>query len=295
MDGIVNVYKEKGFTSFDVVAKLRGLLKTKKIGHTGTLDPMAEGVLPVCVGSATKVCALLTDKDKEYVTTFKLGVSTDTQDVTGTVISEREVAVTEDEIRACIKSFVGTIEQLTPMYSARKVNGKKLYEYAREGIEVERKVKSVKIYSITDIEIDMVNYLVSMKVACEKGTYIRTLCNDIGEKLGCGACMTELLRTRVDIFSLENSMKLSDIELIVKGDRIDACMLNTDILFLTYQKLYYDDEIEKYVLNGNKLLTSNFKTNITEGEKVRLYSKDEKFTAIYQREGEYLKVVAMFL
>lgn len=295
MNGIINVYKEKGFTSFDVVAKLRGILKTKKIGHTGTLDPMAEGVLPVCVGNATKVCALLTDKDKEYVTTFKLGITTDTQDITGTVLATSKINVTEEEIRRCIDSFVGEISQLTPMYSARKVNGKKLYEYARQGVEVERKTKKVHIYSISDIEVNLEKAEVSMRVLCEKGTYIRTLCHDIGVKLGCGAVMTELLRTKVDIFSLENAMKLNEIQYLADCDGIKACLLETDVLFLSYRKVIYSEQLEKYVQNGNKLRVDNFTHTITEGEKIRLYDKNEKFVAIYQREGEFLKPVAMFL
>ena len=294
MNGIINVYKEEGFTSFDVVAKLRGILKTKKIGHTGTLDPMATGVLPVCVGSATKVCGLLTDKDKEYVTVFKLGITTDTQDITGKILSESEVNVSESEILDCIKSFVGKIRQLTPMYSARKVNGKKLYEYAREGLEVERKTKEVNIYSINDIEIDMQNLTVKMCVACEKGTYIRTLCHDIGQKLGCGACMTELLRTKVDIFTLENALKLDEISMLAGSGRLDACILDTDIVFLCYRKLYYKPEIEKYVSNGNKLCISNFEEKLSQEEIIRLYSADERFVGLYQREGEFLKVLSMF-
>lgn len=295
MDGIINIYKEKGYTSFDVVAKLRGILKIRKIGHTGTLDPMAEGVLPVCIGSATKVCGLLTDKDKEYAVVFRLGITTDTQDITGNVLSEKEVAVSEKEILDCIHSFVGEISQLTPMYSARKVNGKKLYEYAREGKIVERAVKKVRIYSISDVKIDLLKHTVSMRVVCEKGTYIRTLCNDIGEALGCGAAMTELTRTRVDVFTLENALKLSEVELLVQSGRADAALLNTDILFLKYRKLYYGKELEKYVINGNKLRTDNFKVDLSEEEIVRIYSMDERFTALYKKEGEFLKVVSMFL
>lgn len=193
INGIINVYKEWGFTSFDVVAKLRGILHERKIGHTGTLDPEATGVLPVCIGNATKVCELLTDKDKVYRTVMHLGITTDTQDMTGTVKEDRsrEAALLKEQtVEAAILQFVGDYEQIPPMYSALKVNGKKLCDLARAGIEVERKARTVKIFSI---EIEKINLpYVTMQVHCSKGTYIRTLCADIGEVLGVGACMESL-------------------------------------------------------------------------------------------------------
>ena len=186
--GVVNIYKEKGFTSHDVVAKLRGIVKQKKIGHTGTLDPDAEGVLPVCFGKATRLCDLLTDKDTTYETVLLLGKTTDTQDISGEVLKEGNTQqITEEMLRDAIFSFVGEYAQIPPMYSALKVNGKKLYELAREGKEVERKARPVTIYHIQIKEIQMPR--VRMVVRCSKGTYIRTLCHDIGEMLGCGGCM----------------------------------------------------------------------------------------------------------
>ena len=193
INGIINVYKERGYTSHDVVAKLRGILKQKKIGHTGTLDPEAQGVLPVCLGKGTKVCELLTDKQKEYRAVMRLGIETDTQDMTGTVLREAKVDCSEDEIRSCVEGFVGVQEQIPPMYSALKVNGKKLYELARQGIEVERKSRRITIEKITIERIDLPE--VVMTVKCSKGTYIRTLCHDIGQSLGCGGCMSDLVRT----------------------------------------------------------------------------------------------------
>ena len=193
--GIINVYKEAGYTSFDVVAKMRGILGIKKIGHTGTLDPDATGVLPVCIGKATKVCDLLTDKDKTYEAVMRLGVVTDTQDMTGQVLEEHAVTVTEDAVRRAVGQFVGQIEQVPPMYSALKVGGQKLCNLARKGIEVERKPRPVTIYEIRIKNIALP--LVTMEVHCSKGTYIRTLCADIGEVLGVGACMESLVRTRV--------------------------------------------------------------------------------------------------
>ena len=183
--GIINVYKEKGFTSHDVVAKLRGIVGQKKIGHTGTLDPDATGVLPVCLGKATKLCDLLTDKDKTYEAVMLLGMTTDTQDITGRILEDKSTeTLTADKVREVIESFIGDYDQIPPMYSALKVNGKKLYELAREGKVVERKARPVKILDIRIIEMDLPR--VRMEVSCSKGTYIRTLCHDIGEQLGCG-------------------------------------------------------------------------------------------------------------
>ena len=187
INGILNIYKEKGFTSFDVVAKLRGILKQKKIGHTGTLDPMAEGVLAVCLGPATKLCGILTDADKEYETVLLLGRNTDTQDIWGKVLKEtpeEEVKKLDPaEVTAVIRSFEGPIEQIPPMYSAIKQNGRRLYELAREGRSVERKSRRVTVYSIEILSLKLP--LVRLRVACSKGTYIRTLCEDIGDRLGC--------------------------------------------------------------------------------------------------------------
>ena len=209
--GIINVYKEKGFTSHDVVAKLRGIVGQKKIGHTGTLDPDATGVLPVCLGKATKLCDLLTDKNKTYEAVLLLGKTTDTQDITGEVLEEKSTeALTEEKVREAIEGFIGDYEQIPPMYSALKVNGKKLYELAREGKVIERKARPVKILDIQILEIDLPK--VRMEVSCSKGTYIRTLCHDIGEKLGCGGCMESLIRTRVSTFRIEDAKMLDEIE-----------------------------------------------------------------------------------
>ena len=204
INGIVNVYKEKGFTSFDVVAKMRGIFQQKKIGHTGTLDPDAQGVLPVCLGRATKVCDLLTDKDKEYETVLLLGVCTDTQDLSGEILERKEVHATEDEVKKAILSFVGDYMQVPPMYSALKVGGQKLCDLARKGVTVERKARPVTIHEIEILSMNLPE--VRMRVLCSKGTYIRTLCQDIGEKLGCGGCMKSLLRTRVAGFMIDEAI-----------------------------------------------------------------------------------------
>ena len=207
MDGVLVVRKEKGFTSHDVVAKLRGILHMKKIGHTGTLDPDAEGVLPVVLGKATRLVEMLTEKEKTYETVLHLGIETDTQDMTGQVLKELPVQVSEEKLKETVESFLGEQQQIPPMYSALKVNGKKLYELAREGKTVERKARPVTFSEIQIMEMDFP--LIKLSVTCSKGTYIRTLCHDIGQKLGCGGCMEELLRTRSGQFTLEERMKSS--------------------------------------------------------------------------------------
>ena len=193
-NGLINIYKEPGFTSNDVVAKLRGILKQKKIGHTGTLDPDAVGVLVVCLGTGTKLVEMLTDHDKEYIAECRLGVRTDTQDMSGKILEESEVNVSRQELREAVSAFVGDYDQIPPMFSAIKQNGKKLYELAREGIEVERKPRRIHIDAITILDDKKLesDHVFTMEIKCSKGTYIRTLCNDIGERLGCGAAMQSL-------------------------------------------------------------------------------------------------------
>ena len=251
IDGIINVYKESGYTSHDVVAKLRGILKQKKIGHTGTLDPEAQGVLPVCLGKATKVCDLLTDRRKTYQAVMVLGVSTDTQDMTGTVIEERPVTCSESDVRTCIRRFVGDQEQIPPMYSALKVNGKKLYELARQGIEVERRSRRITVYEISIEQVSLPE--VVMTVTCSKGTYIRTLCHDIGEALGCGGCMKSLLRTKVGPFELPDSLRLDEIEALRDDGKLDTAVRTTDSVFEGLRMLILSAESERFVRNGNPL------------------------------------------
>lgn len=250
MDGIINVYKEKGFTSHDVVAKLRGILRMKKIGHTGTLDPAAEGVLPVCLGKGTRLCDMLTDKTKTYRAVLLLGQETDTQDTTGLVQAEYPVNVTEEEVREAILSFLGDYMQIPPMYSALKVNGKKLYELARQGKEVERQARPVQILDIQIESIDLPR--ATFSVTCSKGTYIRTLCYDIGRKLGCGGCMESLLRTRVDRFKLEDSLTLSQIEKLRDEGRVEEVVVPVEGVFLGLPALVTKPgDGDKLVHNGN--------------------------------------------
>ncbi len=251
MNGIINVYKERGFTSHDVVAKLRGILHMKKIGHTGTLDPDATGVLPVCIGKATKVCGLLTDKDKTYRAVVKLGVTTNTEDMTGEILSHHPVSITKEQIEMAVSKFVGEIEQIPPMYSAIKINGKKLYELARQGKEVERKARKVTIYEIKVLSIDFSENEFTMEVSCSKGTYIRTLCKDIGEFLGCGAAMKTLVRTRVSEFFLEQALTLGQIEQAVKEGKIQDYLIPIDAMFSDLKDCVVSDEALRLLLNGN--------------------------------------------
>ena len=231
MNGIINVYKEKGYTSHDVVAVLRKIAGQKKIGHTGTLDPDATGVLPVCLGRATKLCDLLTDRDKTYEAVLLLGKTTDTQDISGAILKEQPTDhLNEAEVTKVIESFKGTYDQIPPMYSALKVNGKKLYELAREGKTVERKSRKVTIYQIHIKEIQLPR--VRMEVTCSKGTYIRTLCHDIGNLLGTGGCMEELTRTKVGRFELKDSLKLEELRDLAQNGWLEDALIYSPLSLL---------------------------------------------------------------
>ncbi len=278
-NGVINIYKEQGFTSHDVVAKLRGILKQKKIGHTGTLDPDAEGVLPVCLGSGTKLCGMLTDRDKTYEAVLLLGQSTDTQDISGTVLERAEVSVTEAMAGEAILSFVGAYEQIPPMYSALKVGGRKLCDLARAGQEVERKARPVVIYGIEILEICMPR--IRMSVSCSKGTYIRTLCHDIGEKLGCHGCMEKLLRTKAGQFLLEDSLRLSEVERLRDEGRLEEAILPVDEVFTAHPKAVLKKESSRLGYNGNPFRKTDLTVqDVKEGE-IRVYDHAGAFIGIY--------------
>lgn len=297
--GIINVYKEKGFTSHDVVAKLRGIVGQKKIGHTGTLDPDAVGVLPVCLGRATKVCDLLTDKDKVYEAVLLLGKETDTQDTSGEVLVAKDTSqLTEEQVREAIFSFVGDYEQIPPMYSALKVNGKKLYELAREGKVVERKARPVKILDIQILEMHLPR--VRMTVACSKGTYIRTLCHDIGQKLFCGGCMEELIRTKVSCFEIKESLTLDEIRNKKDEGTLEEVLVPIDEMFSECQRMVVGEQWESLAYNGNPLYEKAVRLldeeKILDKSKVRVYDEKGNFIGLYQYSadrGEY-SIVKMF-
>ncbi|MGI6008148.1 MAG: tRNA pseudouridine(55) synthase TruB [Ruminococcus sp.] len=297
MNGIINVYKEAGYTSHDVVAKLRGILKQKKIGHTGTLDPDATGVLPVCLGKATKVCNLLADEKKTYEAVLRLGITTDTQDLSGTVIREAKVNVSGEETASCIESFLGEQMQIPPMYSALKVNGRKLYELAREGKTVERKARPVHFFSIEILEINLPR--VRFLVTCSKGTYIRTLCHDIGEKLGCGGCMESLERTKVGRFERQDSWRLTDIEAKMRAGEIEDCILPVDRMFEDLPAITVQGKIQQRVYNGNVFhgrYLSCDDVSRKDGQQVRIYDSQGGFVGLYQyrKEADEFCPVKMF-
>ncbi len=299
INGIMNIYKEAGYTSHDVVAKLRGIVRQKKIGHTGTLDPDAVGVLPVCFGSATKLCDMMTDKSKEYEALMRLGVTTDTQDMSGRILTECAVSVGEPEVERAVMEFVGGYEQIPPMYSALKVNGKKLYELAREGKEVERQPRHVDIAYIRILAIDLPE--VRFVVGCSKGTYIRTLCADIGEKLGCGAAMAQLKRTRVGSFCIEDSITIGKVEELMRLGTYGDHIIAPDAVFMEYEGAVVKCGSESALLNGNKLypqqLDFDGRTFFVDGDMLRVYDGKREFRAVYvfvESEGLF-KPFKMFL
>ena len=308
LNGIIIVNKEPGYTSNDVVAKMRGICRQKKVGHTGTLDPDATGVLPVCLGTGTKLCDMLTDKEKEYVTELLLGVTTDTQDISGTILSKRPVEATEDEVRESILSFLGSYDQIPPMYSALKVNGKKLYELAREGKEIERKARRVEILELEILEMRLP--VVKMRVACTKGTYIRTLCHDIGEKLGCGGTMKSLVRTKVGRFTLEQAHTLAQIEEIRDGaalsqgkecmQGLESIVYSTETAFEDLRRICVKAEADKLLLNGNPIPMDQLlgtDAEISDKERVRICTSEGRFLGVYEfvDPNGSLRPVKMFL
>lgn len=297
INGIVIIDKEAGFTSHDVVAKLRGICGQRKIGHTGTLDPEATGVLPVCLGSATKLCDMLTDRNKEYVAELLLGIETDTQDTTGEVLAERPVEIPEAEVRQVCESFIGQYDQIPPMYSALKVNGKKLYELAREGKEVERKARTVTIHELEILECRLP--VVKMRVACSKGTYIRTLCADIGAKLGCGGAMKSLRRTKAGGFSLEEALTLGKLQQLKDGGKLSEAVRPVDSVFADCPMLHIKKDVRALLENGNPIppVFTEEKAQCEADRWVRFYLPDGSFAGIYAynvEKGKYMPV-KMFL
>ncbi len=341
INGIINVYKEKGFTSHDVVAKLRGILHQKKIGHTGTLDPDAVGVLPVCLGNGTRLCDLLTDTDKEYEATMLLGMTTDTQDSSGELLSECAAELPRERIWEAILSFAGAYDQIPPMYSAIKIQGKKLYELAREGRQVERPARRVMIHAIEILSFKYISgpemladrealqredtraagipfktlpvlfpkLAVTLRVRCSKGTYIRTLCEDIGKKLGVGAAMCALTRIRSGSFTLDGARTLEQIARSVADHSFEALVCPVDAMFSSLPRVFVTEPGSRLLHNGNPLpvnvIRDGWDSLCADGEggepgdgaRVRVYDSGGGFTAIYcyQQKSRTFKVVKMFL
>ena len=300
-NGVYIVDKRWGESSFNVVRNARIKFNTRRVGHTGTLDPLASGILPILVGDATKLSDYLMNHDKEYVAELSLGQRTSTGDSEGKVIEEKpfDFKMSAEKIQKTLNSFIGTTEQIPPMYSAIKVGGRKLYELAREGKEIERKPRPVTIYAIDIKDIDLENGSFTMDVTCSKGTYIRTLCHDIGEKLGVGAAMDQLLRTKVSIFEVDQALTLAQIEeRIQQEDR--SFVLPVDQLFTQYPKMQVaDEEAAKMLRNGNPITIGKLKS-FNEAKKdqnksrVLVYNENGEFRAIYELRGNYYRVVKMF-
>ncbi len=282
MTGVLPVKKPQGFTSFDVIGKLRGVTKTRKIGHSGTLDPMATGVLPLFFGGATKVTDMLIDEDKCYIAKLKFGLSTDTQDTTGRVLKETESKVTREEFLAVIDKFIGKQLQLPPMYSAVKVNGRPLYDLAREGKTVERAQKEIEVYSIVLEDFDEQEQTAKIEVSCGKGTFIRTLINDMGEILGCGAAMSELCRTKACGFSIEECYSIEDIENLMREGTFEEKLIPIERLFETLPKLVLSDFDKRLYRSGVPLDLQKRGWSGTEGD-----------IAVFDKEGMLLGISYM--
>ncbi|MDZ5252609.1 tRNA pseudouridine(55) synthase TruB [Clostridium sp. LIBA-8841] len=275
MNGVINIYKNTGMTSFDVVAMIRRVAKMKKVGHTGTLDPAASGVLPVCLGKATKIIDYIMENKKVYRVNLKLGMITDTYDLEGEVLKEKDAShITKDEILECINSFVGTIDQVPPMYSALKQNGVRLYELARQGIEVHREARKITIYSIENIKIES-NDNIQMDVCCSKGTYIRSLCFDIGEKLDVGATMTALERIQNGPFTKEEAINIDDLT----EEILEKYLISIEEALDDFEKITVNEKFSKLLRNGVKVFDN------------RMYSRDvelNKLYRVYEDNGVFL-------
>ena len=328
--GMIIIHKETGYTSSDVVAKLRGILHMRKIGHTGTLDPGATGVLPVCLGSATKLCELIADRDKEYVAVCRLGVTTDTEDMSGEVLTQisreevlaritaaalssakdggGEAAISsgvqeggssvEAFVRKTVSSFEGSYDQVPPMYSAIWVDGKRLYDLARKGITVERTPRRVTIHELELLEIRQEDPVtLTLRVRCSKGTYIRSLCRDIGEALGCGGAMASLVRTRVGQFRIEDALTLDEVSAVMHSEpeKITQYIQPVDSFFPEALSVTVPDDLLKYLENGNPLAAKELGLPDKTRGQLRMYDAAGRFYALYEMKGGRAKPVKMFL
>lgn len=291
MNGILNIFKPKGMSSFDVVRVVKKVAKTGKVGHTGTLDPEATGVLPVCIGRATKIIDYIMDSEKVYEVTFKLGIRTTTYDLEGEILEEKDTSnLSNEDILGVVKEFIGEYSQVPPMYSALKKNGVRLYELARQGIEVEREGRLINIYNIEDIKIN--NPYVSMKVTCSKGTYIRSLCYDIGEKLGVFATMTDLNRSKTSVFSQENSISVNDLT----EENIDDYMVTMEEALSKYEAITVHGKYVKLLVNGVRVADNRFtKDKIINNRLYRVYDEDSNFIGLGERNNSGFKIEKLLI
>ncbi|NGT86577.1 tRNA pseudouridine(55) synthase TruB [Clostridium perfringens] len=292
MNGVINIYKNTGMTSFDVVAIVRRVAKMKKVGHTGTLDPTASGVLPVCLGKATKIIDYIMENKKVYRVNLKLGMVTDTYDLEGEVLREKDAShITKDEILNCINSFVGTIDQVPPMYSALKQNGVRLYELARQGIEVHREARKVTIYSIENIKIES-NDNIQMDVCCSKGTYIRSLCYDIGEKLNVGATMTALERIQNGPFTKEEAINIEDLT----EELLEKHIISIEKALDSFEKITVNEKFGKLLRNGVKVFDNRMYSEEVEFNKLyRVYEDNGVFLGLGKRDEKGFKLEKLLI
>ena len=286
MNGIILVDKPCGWTSHDVVGKLRGILRERRIGHSGTLDPMATGLLVVFAGRATRAVEFAEADSKEYIAGLRLGVSTDTQDTTGNVLNTCETLPSKDELIAAANGFLGEINQIPPMYSAIKINGKKLYELARRGEIVERSPRKVTISKLELVGEDKCDYI--LDIHCSKGTYIRTLCSDIGDKLGCGGCMSSLRRVKAGVFSITQAYTMEQIQAAADLGGLDGIIIPVDTLFTDKPKLTVNEFEEKKLRNGNTI-----KIKSADGT-YRVYSESGEFLLLAEVKDNLLKTIKSF-
>lgn len=296
LNGIICINKPADFTSFDVVAKVRGIARTKKVGHSGTLDPMAIGVLPVFLGNATKACDRIANHDKTYEAGFKLGLSTDTQDSTGTVISEKQSRVSLTELVDTIKKFKGEILQIPPMYSAVRVNGQRLYDLARQGKEVERKPRPITVYTLEAVEFNEANQTGILRISCSKGTYIRTLISDIGDTLSVGGCMTSLIRTQACGFSLADCVTLEELETLAANNELSGRLLEVERVFEELPSVKLSDKQSELLQNGVKLRLGQLECP-KDGEIWQAKTSDGEFLGLVKpdKESGLLKIDQLFL
>lgn len=289
MDGVININKPKGITSFDVIRKIKKITGLKRIGHTGTLDPLASGVLPICIGKATKAVEYIMNDFKIYKAELKLGVITDTYDQEGKILETHDVNVSENEIVSCIKSFIGVNSQIPPKYSAIKINGKRAYDLARKGIEVNIAAREVTIYEINIL--DMQIPYVSFTVNCSKGTYIRSLCYDIGLKLNCGATMWNLERIQSGNFSIENSVKLEELTI----DNINNYLISIDQVLNIYEAYTVDKNFERLLTNGVCVGDKRLLKNLLNDKIYRVYNEENTFLGLGKMVNNGFKLEKIFI
>lgn len=292
MNGVINIYKNTGMTSFDVVAIVRRISNMKKVGHTGTLDPSASGVLPVCLGKATKIIDYIMENKKVYRVNLKLGMVTDTYDLEGDILRKKDAShITKDEILNCINSFLGTIDQVPPMYSALKQNGVRLYELARQGIEVHREARKITIYSIENIIIES-NDNIQMDVCCSKGTYIRSLCYDIGEKLNVGATMTALERIQNGPFTKEESINIEDLT----EELLENHIISIEKALDAFEKITVNEKFSKLLINGVKVFDTRMYSDEVEFNKLyRVYEENGAFLGLGKRDEKGFKLEKLLI